>query len=77
MLTPPPPTVCCVSRSDTCLEVLHEMLPLLGPLAPVLQNVHDALSLCLLSEQHYTDGLADVRTTSPPRSCHAKKARHS
>jgi hypothetical protein len=53
------------------------MLPLLGPLAPVLQNVHDALSLCLLSEQHYTDGLADVRTTSPPRSCHAKKARHS
>jgi len=33
------------------------MLPLLGPLAPVLQNVHDALSLCLLSEHHYTDGL--------------------
>ena len=32
------------------------MLPLLGPLAPVLRNVHDALQLCLLSDQHYSDG---------------------
>ena len=42
----------------TCLEVLREMLPLLGPLAPVLRNVHDALELCLLSEQHYESGAA-------------------
>lgn len=39
----------------TCLSILREMLPLLGPLGPVLQNVHDALQLCLLSDQHYGD----------------------
>lgn len=54
----------------TCLEVLSEMLPLLGPLAPVIRNVHDALELCLLSEHHYSDdGLAAAALTTPsPRS---------
>ena len=56
----------------TCLAVLREMLPLLGPLAPVLQNIHDALSLCLLSETHYSeaaflnDASSPLRTKSAP-----------
>lgn len=37
------------------------MLPLLGPLAPVLRNVHDALQLCLLSDQHYSDAASTPR----------------
>lgn len=37
----------------TCLSILREMVPLLGPLGPVLQNVHEAMQVCLLSDQHY------------------------
>ena len=49
----------------TCLAVLREMMPLLGPLAPVLKNVYDALALCLLSENHYTDGTFMNDPSSP------------
>lgn len=41
----------------TSLAVLREMVALVGPLGPVLQNVHDALQLCLLSPHHYSDGM--------------------
>ena len=33
------------------------MVALVGPLGPVLQNVHDALQLSLLSPHHYSDGM--------------------
>ena len=33
----------------TCLAVLEEMIPLLGPLAPTMSRVYEALRLCLLS----------------------------
>ena len=42
------------------------MLPLLGPLAPVVQNVHDALELCLLSEHHSTAAEPPAEKRSKP-----------
>ena len=60
----------------TCLEVLREMLPLLGPLAPVLSNVHDALQLCLLSEHHYEAAYADQLNESSS-STSARKMRRN
>ena len=51
----------------TCLAVLREMMPLLGPLAPVLRNVYDALMLCLLSQNYYTDGTFMDDPSSPAR----------
>lgn len=41
----------------TCLATLRSMVPLLGPLGPVLQTVHDALGLCVLSEESSAEGL--------------------
>lgn len=41
----------------TCLAVLREMVNLVGPLGPVLQNVHDALQLSLLSTHKFADGM--------------------
>ena len=41
----------------TCLAVLREMVGLVGPLGSTLQNIHDALQLCLLSPHHYSDGI--------------------
>ena len=60
----------------TCLEVLREMLPLLGPLAPVISNVHDALQLCLLSEHHYEAAYADQLNESSS-STSARKMRRN
>ena len=34
----------------TSLEVLHDIIPLLGPLKPVLHDVHQTLCLCLLTK---------------------------
>lgn len=45
------------------------MVPLLGPLAPVLLKVHDALELCLLSTEHY----ADAPPPRPPHSAHGRQ----
>merc|ERR1712228_505679 len=44
-----------LSGCYAALEILREMCPLLGPLEPVLQRVMQALRLCLLSTQHYSE----------------------
>ena len=53
----------------TCLAVLEEMIPLLGPLAPTMSKVYEALRLCLLSRA--------PRTGHPSTHKHAHASTHT
>jgi len=51
----------------TCLAVLEEMIPLLGPLAPTMSKVYEALRLCLLSRQSHAESLLPTQEPTTRR----------
>jgi len=57
------------------LDVLFELVPLMGPLAPMLSKVHDALQLCLLSEPRHSEQV-DAAGASPPGGASDECAPH-
>lgn len=49
-----------------CLNLLREIQPLMGVLAPVLGRVISALELCLLSQEHFSDCGGEVERGHTP-----------